>query len=358
MISRRVDALVEADAAYPLRSADDDREVVRLSANENPLGPPDAAVNAIAEAAADCWRYPSQAPRHLRTAIADAVGLDREYVRLGNGSDELLDLICRAFFDPGDRIVIPTPTFSVYELAARLHDLDITFVDAEPPTFAWEVSRLRTPLENAAGIFLCRPNNPTGFTLERNHLLELLDTDALVVVDEAYVDFTDDSVASWVRDNDNLLVTRSFSKLYGLAGVRIGYALANPDFVDTLGIVRPPYSVNRPAQAAALAALGDKAYVREVRRTIAAERERVAERLRELDVAVRPSDVNFLLVSPEVRGLSGSDLAELLAKRGVEIRDLAGVRGISEEWARITIGRPADNDRLLEAVTEIVGGTP
>lgn len=355
MTSARVRAVLEAGAGYPLRASAEDPDAIRLSANENRLGAPPAAVEAIRDAAEGCWAYPEAVPQGLREAIADAVGVERDMIRLGNGSDELLDLACTAFFDPGDRVVIPTPTFSVYELVARLNGLEPAFVGLDAPSFDWPVADLRAAIESAEGAFLCRPNNPTGTALGRADLAELLEADATVVVDEAYVDFELESVAPWAASYDNLVVTRTFSKLYGLAGLRIGYAVADPARVDTLGVVRPPYSVNRPAQAAARAALDADAFVERTRRTVAEGRRRLREALEDLGFGVVPSTANFLLVSTAPVGYDAPTLVADLEAEGILIRDVSGFRGLDDRWVRITVGRPEENERLMATLADLTG---
>lgn len=354
MNSRNVEDVLEAGAAYPLHESEPDPNAISLHTNVNPFGTPPAAVDAIVESAAESWKYPAQAPRQLRGAIAEDVGLAVENVRLGNGSDQLLDLVCSAFLDPGERVVIPTPTFGVYELVVRLNGLEPAFVDITPPAFEWEVDELTEAIEDADAAFICRPNNPTGTSIDRDGLATLLETGRLIVVDEAYADFETETVADWVETYDNLIVTRTFSKLYGLAGLRIGYGLAHPKRIDTLGIVRGPYSVNRPAQAAALAALTDGKFVENTIAAIREGRERVTTALESIGFDVVPSQANFILASPMPCGVDGPALVEALADRDIIIRDVSGFRGLNEEWVRISIGRTEQNERLISAITDII----
>lgn len=354
MISNRVKAVLEAGAAYPLDVGEHDPDALRLNANENRLGPPQSAIDAIRESAASSWRYPDAVNQPLRRAIADHLGLTPDMIRLGNGSDELLDVICTAFFDPGDRVVVPVPTFSVYELEARLNGLEPVFVDRSPPTFEAPGSELVAACSDAEGVFICRPNNPTGTVIAEDLLHAILETGVTVVLDEAYVEFGAESYVEWVRTYDNLIVTRTFSKFYGLAGVRIGYAVATADRIDTLGIVRSPYSVNRPAQAGALAAVRDEGYATQTRTTIRDQRARLATALRDRGIEVVDSMANFLLISPRPLGLSGSTLTTRLEEAGILIRDVSQFRGLNEDWARITVGTPSENGRLITVLDELV----
>ncbi|MFW6448907.1 MAG: histidinol-phosphate transaminase [Halobacteriota archaeon] len=354
MTSNRVRAVIEAGAAYPLDVASAPEDAVRLNANENPLGPPPAAVEAIRESAPSCWRYPEAVDQPLREAIAASLGVRAERVRLTNGSDELLELVCTAFFDPGDRVAIPVPTFSVYELAARLNGLEPTFVELGAPRFDWSSVDLSAALAKADGIFLCRPNNPTGTGPSREAVSELLETGKTVVLDEAYVEFADDSLVELTDECDNLVVARSFSKFYGLAGVRVGYAVAAPSRIETLGVVRSPYSVNRPAQAAARAALGAEGYPERVRQHVRSERDRLRAALGDLGLSVVPSSTNFLMASTAPLGLDAPTVVSGLESAGILIRDLTGHRGLDDTWLRVTVGRSSENDRFLTALRELV----
>ncbi|MFP4628437.1 MAG: histidinol-phosphate transaminase [Halobacteriales archaeon] len=354
MISERVRSVIEAGSAYPLDVAAAPAEAVRLNANENPLGPPPGAVEAIRATAPDCWRYPEAVDQPLREAIAASVGVDPSRVRLTNGSDELLELVCTALFDPGDRVVIPTPTFGVYELAARLNGLEPTAVELDAPAFDWSSVDLPGALASADGAFVCRPNNPTGTGPAREAVAELLETGKPVVLDEAYVEFEGDSLAGWTTSYDNLVVARTFSKFYGLAGVRVGYAVAAPEVVETLGVVRSPYSVNRPAQAAARAALADEAYPERVRRHVRTERDRLRGALEDLGMTVVPSATNFLMASTDPLGLDAASLVADLEAEGILLRDLAGHRGLDGTWVRVTVGRASENDRFITALRELV----
>ncbi len=354
MISERVKDVLEAGAAYPLEETATPQDALRLHANENRLGPPDSAVEAIREVAPSCGRYPPAVDNPLRRAIATTLDLEPEMVRLANGSDELLDLVGTAFFDPGDRVVIPTPTFGVYELAARLNGLTPLFFDLEPPRFAAPQPELVAACSEASGAFICRPNNPTGRAIDRDQLHAILETETTVVLDEAYVEFEGDSLVNWVDTYDNLIITRTFSKFYGLAGLRIGYAIASPDRIDTLGVVRSPYSVNRPAQAAALAAIHDDGFAERTRSMIDTERERLRSALDDLGFEVVPSSANFLLASTATHDLDGPALVSALAGEDVLIRDVSGFRGLDGSWVRITVGTPSENGRLITTLSHVL----
>ncbi len=181
---------------------------------------------------------------------------------------------------------------------------------------------------------------------------KLLETGKSIIVDEAYGEFADYSVVDWTNEYDNLIVLRTFSKVFGIAGLRIGYGVAKNEIAMALERVRPPFSVNRLAQAATEAALGDEEFLEKSKKTIINERERLSQELSELGFKVLPSDANFLMMSPIPLGLDASDICDYLSEEGILIRNLSGFRGASDEWVRITVGTPQQNKRLMEALNK------
>ena len=331
------------------------RDVVRLSANESPLGPSPSAVEAIRREAERSHLYPDGGSSALRDALGRALGISPEQVVAGNGADELIALVALAAFDPGDEAVVPAPSFEPYTSVVTLAGGVVRpspLVDYR--TDLDDVRRKITTRTKA--IFLCSPHNPAGTILREGELRAFLDglgADApLVVLDEAYRDFCDDPEypdgVALLASYPCLVSLRTFSKIAGLAGLRIGYAVAGIDTIDRLNRVRAPYNVNRLAQAAAVAALADTEHLARTRAVVLAERAFLAAELARRGCASPPSQANFLL--PRVPDASW--VRERLFAAGILVRDGAAV-GFPGHL-RIAVGSRAANERLLRALDEAV----
>ena len=331
--------------------------IVRLSSNENPLGPSPRVVEALREEAARAHLYPDGGSTRLRDALGFWLGVPPEWLIAGNGADEILALIARAAFEPGDEIVMPQPAFEPYGIETRLAGA----VPIEVPLRGYETdldAMLERVTPRAKAIFLCTPHNPAT-TMIRSRALDrflaaLGDDGPLVVLDEAYRDFCDapetpDGVAL-ARRLPHLIAVRTFSKIAGLAGLRVGYAVAQPEVIGWLNRVRAPFNVNRFAQVAAVAALEDRDHLERSRALVLSERPRLLAELARRGCPAPASQSNFLL--PKVGEQAGS-LRAALFEAGILVRDGAAV-GFPGHL-RISIGRPEDNRRLLEVVDQTLG---
>lgn len=346
MLSERVREMLDDGVVYPLaEGSEEELDFIKLCSNESPLGPSPKAVEAIKAAAEEIGQYPRSFPTDLKRAIGEYLDVDPRFVCVGNGSDEVMDLACKSTMDPGDKALIPIPTFSQYELACRVNSVRPKFVELEG--FQWDSDFLVSEMADVRVAFISRPNNPTGNSIEESGLRKLLETGKMIIVDEAYVEFSDYSIVDWVQEYENLLVLRTFSKIFGLAGVRVGYGVGNEKLTGALERVRPPFSVNRLAQKAAVAALEDMEFVRGVKETVTEEKGRLMKRLGDLGFEVLPSDTNFIMAKTTPLGVSASDLCGYLMEQRILIRNLAGVRGAGPEWVRITVGKPEQNKRLI-----------
>jgi histidinol-phosphate aminotransferase len=350
MISKRVSELLKSRAAYPLARGygAEVAKVINLASNESPLGPSPLVLRAIKREARHAGKYPDPSARELKSTIGDYLGVNASWIVLGNGSDELLDLICKAFLDEGDRALIPTPTFAMYELACRTNGGVPKFVRLQ--NFEWRVSKLKRELADAKLAFVGRPNNPTGNGISEGGLEELLATGKLIVIDEAYGEFAGYSAVGLLRKRKNLIVLRTFSKAFGLAGLRVGYAVGNPKLVEVLERIRAPFNVNRLAQAAAIAALRDKRYLRKVVTMIKRGRTYLRRELLKLELRVLPSDANFLMADVSPWGIDASAFCDFLAKQRILVRDLSNFRDAGSNYIRITVGTPQQNNRLMLAL--------
>ena len=325
--------------------------ILRLSANESPLGPSPRVVEALRREATRAHLYPDGGSAALREALGRRLVVEPDWIIAGNGGDEILALIARAAFEPGDEILMPHPAFEPYDIEARLSGatpvrspLDGYDTDLD------DVLARVTPRTKA--VFLCTPHNPATTIIRRGpldgFLAALGDDPPLVVLDEAYRDFCDDpDTADGVllaRRHPRLIALRTFSKIAGLAGLRVGYAVAQPEIIGWLGRVRAPFNVNRFAQVAGVAALEDFAHLERTRALVLAERPRLLAEVARRGAPAPPSQSNFIL--PRVGGEAEALRAAML-KAGILVRDGAAV-GFPGHL-RIAIGTREDNDRLLAA---------
>lgn len=357
MISKRVGEMLRAEVKYPLAGSFQRAEggdVIKLCSNESPLGPSPKVVEVLKREAESVGRYPDSKAMELKEAIGDYLRIDPSRVCVGNGSDEIMDLICKAFMDPGDKVLIPIPTFSQYEIASRVNGGKPNFV--ELVNFEWCTEDLVDELNGGRLAFIARPNNPTGNSIDEDGLKGLLETGKLIVVDEAYAEFSGYSVLDWTDAYDNLIVLRTFSKSFGLAGLRVGFAVGSPRMVEVLERVRPPFSVNRLAQRAAVAALGDEDFLQRTINLVKEGRSYLQSELSDIGLRVLPSDANFLMASSCPLGTNAPQFCEYLAQRRILIRDLSGFRGAGSKWVRITVGTPEENRQFIDALKEFRRG--
>ena len=312
--------------------------IVRFDQNTSPF-PTDPALPVAARHATTLNDYPAASYRPLREAAARYAGVDPTWVVPGAGADELIILAARAFLRPGDRTVGFTPTYPLYRIATEQSGATFDAVGVDT-----------VPDPDAAITWLCVPNNPTGTRLPDDRIERILDTaTGIVVLDAAYGEFTGDRWASWVERYDRLLVLHTMSKGFGLAGIRVGYAIGNPDMIDAIDGTRPPGSVSTLSEAIAIDALDHPERMRAAVTTIVDERERLAERLTRLGYDVPPSDANFLLVR---FGPDAGRFAIALMSEGLVVREFPHIPELSEHL-RFTIRSPGDNDRLVATIERI-----
>ena len=336
----------------------DPKQIVKLASNENPLGMPESARLAIVAATAQLGRYPDPAGFDLKQALSARWSVPQNWLTLGNGSNDILELVASALLEPGSSVVYAQHAFVVYRLATQARGARHLVVPAKD--FGHDLPAMLEAIDDTTSVvFIANPNNPTGTYLPNAQLEEFLaavaqrhGTRVTVVLDEAYNEFLEpelrvDSVGL-VKRYPNLLVSRSFSKAYGLAGLRVGYAIAQPTLTDLMNRVRQPFNVNSLAQAAAIAALQDTEFLV---KSFAVNRDgkaQLQQGFTQLGLAFVPSFANFVLVKV---GDAARVNLELL-KRGVIVRPVAG-DGLPE-WLRVSIGLPHENQKFLEALAAIV----
>jgi histidinol-phosphate aminotransferase len=330
-------------------------EVIKLASNENPLGPSPRAVEALRGALEEASLYPDGACTALREKMAAMLGVDPARFIFGNGTDEVIDLVFFAFFNHGDVALMGEPTFSSYFLSGEMMGAVMCY---EPLCgHRHHVDNMLSLVnERTKALFVGTPHNPTGTICtgdELDRLLSGLPPDILLVWDEAYFEYVDDpgypDSIGYLDAYPNLMVLRTFSKCYGLAGLRIGYGIAHPEVIGLLEKVRPPFNVNRLAQVAALAALDDDEHVRRSRQVNAEGRDYLFEQLEGMKMEPVPTQANFILFrySHLVDGLP-----EKLLERGIIVRD-GGALGYPG-YIRMTVGTPGQNRAVVEAIRDIV----
>ena len=309
-----------------------ENSIVMLSRNENPYGPSPLLRAALMDV--PLHRYPNSQP--FLKALSGYTGYPEECLVAGAGMDEIITTICRIFLGPGDTALIPVPTYNFYGLAVELCGA-VPFFQTRLSGFAVD---MKIP-ERIKMAFLCSPNNPTGNALSEENVRAIVEgTDAIVFLDEAYAEFAEKSLLKLVREYDNLVVGRTLSKAFGLAGLRLGYAVAPPWIAQQYRRVAPLFSISSPSLAAGVAALQDQDWMRECVGKIVAEREKMRERL----TCSNPSEGNFLYVHTEKKS---EMVAEWLLCRGIVVRDCSSFPGSGEHCLRVTVGKPEENERFL-----------
>jgi histidinol-phosphate aminotransferase len=328
----------------------DPGRIVKLASNENPRGPGPAVRKALASATEELSRYPDGNGFALKNALAGKLGVGADAIVLGNGSNDVLELVSHAFLRPGDEAVYAQHAFAVYPLATQARGA--AGIEVPARDFGHDLSAMRQAITpRTRVVFVANPNNPTGTWLPPVAVRDFVASvprDVVVVLDEAYNEYLapgeQSDATAWLAAFPHLVVSRSFSKAYGLAALRIGYGVAHPDVADLLNRVRQPFNVNALAQAAALAALADTAYVAESRALNRAGIEQLRSGLDRLGRRMLPSHGNFLMV--HVGDAAG--VYQALLRDGVIVRPIASY-GLPE-WLRVTVGLPAENARFLAAL--------
>lgn len=331
-------------------------EIVKLASNENPLGPSALAVEAVRVQAPSVSLYPDGASRELIGRLAHALSVPEASVIVGNGSDEVIKLLAEAYLEPGDEVVFADPTFSEYAYVTRLMGAKEVAVPLTVDGVHDLDAMLQAVTSRTKLVFVCNPNNPTGTAVKHADLERLLDrlpASTLLVCDEAYVEYADmpdfPNTIDWVRAERNVLVLRTFSKVYGLAGLRVGYGVAPGQIMHNIRRVKEPFNVNRLAQSAAVAALDDTEHLHRSLALNRAERTRLTLRLTELGFSVTPSQANFVWVH---MNRPAQPIFQALLQQGVIVR--CGDAFGKPEHMRITVGTPDQNDVLLTQLQALI----
>jgi histidinol-phosphate aminotransferase len=333
----------------------DAKEIVKLASNENPLGPSPKAVAAMHAAIESAQLYPDGGGNYLRGSLGAKLGFARENIVLGNGSNEVIEFLGHAFLQPGDEVVVSKYAFIAYKLIAKL--FGACTVETSSPNFYHDLDAMVAAITAKTKIvFIANPNNPTGTLLSQDRIDNFMartPENIIVVFDEAYFEFLDHppDTLKYVRDGQNVIVLRTFSKIHGLASLRIGYGVARRELIDVLQKTRQPFNTNRIGQIAALAALEDEAHLRETKRVVDAGRAFLEEQFREMDLKFVPSAGNFVMVN--VR--DGCAVFDNLLAKKIIVRPVKNY-GLPD-WLRVSVGTMEQNRRFITALKEIQAKT-
>lgn len=331
------------------------KSVIKLASNENPYPPSKKVLAAMAKAAASVNRYPDGGCVLLRKALAKFLKVGEDQLIFGNGSDEVIVLSVKAFVAKGDEVIIAQPSFLVYDIAARLAGAKIHAVPLKH--FRYDLAGMKAKLSSKTKIvFLGNPDNPAGTYINKTELesfIKAASKETLIFIDEAYFEYVHakdypDSL-QLIKKYPNVMATRTFSKMYGLAGLRVGYGIARPEIIDILNRLREPFNVNAIAQAAAIAALGDQPYYKKIAKDVEVQRQYLYRSLTGLNLTCEASCTNFILVKV---GGDSTAVAKALLRKGVIIRDMSawGLEG----YIRVSIGSAAENKRFIKTLHQLL----
>ncbi|MFA4982033.1 MAG: histidinol-phosphate transaminase [Candidatus Omnitrophota bacterium] len=333
------------------------KEVIKLASNENCLGSSPKAVAAVRKSIKDINRYPDASAFYLKKKLAKFLGVNEDGIILGNGSDEVIGMAVRTFVDSGDEVVIAKPTFLIYEIVSQLHSAKIRFVPLARD-LKHDLKAMKEAItEKTKMVFIANPDNPTGTYVTKSELenfLEGIPSRTIVFLDEAYFEFADYEKKDYPNgldylDMPNLIVSRSFSKVYGLAGLRIGYGISCPEVISYVERTREPFNVNLLAQAAAIAALDDKAFLKRTLAHVGREKKFLYSEFRKMKLSYVASATNFVII--DAKADCKKVFASLL-KEGVIVRDM-------KAWGfdtliRVTIGTRKENEKFIRALKKVL----
>lgn len=334
-------------------------EIIKLGSNENPLGTSSKAVDAVANELKLMYRYPESDLKELTNSVASYSGVSSEQVILGgDGADEILDVLGKTLIEPGDEFIITIPTYTYYEFTLKIHGAVPVYAKWDMPENKVNIDSILDSINSRTKIiFLCTPNNPTGGIIEKEDIKKILEsTDSLVVVDEAYFEFSGENNSDLINDYDNVFILRTFSKVMGLAGMRIGYGLGNSRLIGYMKRVKPVFSLTRPSQIAAKATLDDKDYISESTRVSIESRDYLYRELSKIpQLDVYESKANYLLVDIRRTGMDSTLICEKLLERGIIVRDCRSFRGLDDYWIRVSVGTLKEDEKFISVLKQIIG---
>ena len=331
-------------------------KVIKMASNENPLGYSKKVSSFLEDSERDFHQYPDSNCNNLKKALASFYNVTEEKLFIGNGSDEIIDHIMTVFVDERDEVIYADPSFIKYQLAVQARG-GISVKIPLTEDYSHDLNSMAGSVtDKTKVIFICDPNNPTGTTVGREELLEFIErvpSNILIVIDQAYYEYVTESDyfvgLNWLDKYSNLILLRTFSKAYGMAGFRIGYGIANPELVELLNRVRSPFNVNKLAQLAAVTALKDQEHVRRSREINKKEKKNLYQALGKLKLEYIPTQGNFMLINTERDAVA---IFKELMQHGVIVRP-GNIFGLPT-WIRVTIGKEQDNKKFVKQLQAII----
>jgi histidinol-phosphate aminotransferase len=359
-------AVEELDPYVPGRSQDEIAEefnlkkedIIKLGSNENPWGPSKKAVAAIQKELNEIHRYPETNLLELKKEIANYSGVDIDEVIVGgDGADEIIDVLAKLFIEPGDEFIVPIPSYMYYEFLFKPYG-------AVPVYGRWDLEENELDLDSVLDaitertkvIFLCSPNNPTGALIPQEDIIRVLEaTDSVVVVDEAYFEYSKINNVNLINKYSNLFIMRTMSKVFGLAGMRIGYGLANGEMIEYMHRIKPVFSLTKLSYIAAINTLRDKTYIDEsIEKGIESREFLFSELSKFKSLNVFKSYSNYLLLGIEKTGFKAFQLSKELLRNGIIVRDCTSFKGLDEYWIRVSIGTMEENKKFISIINDIL----
>ncbi|KPA15333.1 Histidinol-phosphate aminotransferase [Candidatus Magnetomorum sp. HK-1] len=332
------------------------KDIVDLFIGENPYPPSPHVLKAIGASAETINRYPDSSADAVKEKLAEYTNTSKEQIFVGNGSDDLIELVIKVFVGQREEVIIPIPGYFAYWRYARIRGSLPVLINRKD-NFDLDIEKLvqagKSPKSKI--VFIGSPNNPTGNIVPRQEVIELLNRmDCIVVIDECYFEFSQYTVVDLLNKHENLIILRSLSKSFGLGGIRFGYGIAHPKIVQYFKKAVQIYPVNKLAQAAAIAALEDHEFIQANIKRIQQAREDMTQKLRSLGFIVYPSESNCLLVRTEPLGISGQDLVESLKAKNIFVQNLSFKQGFDAYFFRTAIGTYEENQILLDNLKQIL----
>lgn len=357
LTTEKIDRLIPYPPGKPIEELERELGItgsIKLASNENPIGPSPMAVKAIMNNLNRLNRYPDGSSYYLKEKLSKVFNLPMERILIGNGSNELIELAIRTFLTPGEEVIQAFPTFLVYEKVVNGAGGELVSVELKDFRIDLDaIKRAVTPKTKL--IFINNPNNPTGTGLSKEELEDFIKSvpkDIVIVLDEAYIEFSSDRVAKgtdFLDKHNRLIILRTFSKLYGLAGLRIGYGFSSPEIVDYINRVRQPFNSNLLAQAAAVAALDDTEFVNKTLTLVNEGLKYLYKRLDEMGLSYIPTETNFFLIKVP----SGAkNIYQLMLREGVIIRSMESY-GLKDH-IRVNVGLPEENERFINTLKKVI----
>ena len=357
----------EMDSYVPGRSQDEiaqdfnlkKEDIIKLGSNENPWGPSPKAMEAIGDEIKSINRYPESQLHELVAEIAEYSGVDDSQVIIGgDGADEIIDVLAKTFIDAGDEFIVPLPSYMYYEYLLKQYG-------AKPVYARWDLEENKLDVDSIFDavtdktkmMFLCSPNNPTGTLIDKEVLMDIAskNPDVLIVIDEAYFEYSEVTNKDLINDFDNIFIIRTMSKVLGLAGMRIGYGLACAEIIEYMHRIKPVFSLTRLSFVAALNTFRDKAYIEESIKKGIESRQYLYDEVSKIDgLNVFPSKSNFMLINVKDTGFTATELALELMKKGIIVRDCTSFKGLDEYWIRISICTLEEDKKFIEILKEVL----